>query len=141
MRPGISPAVYAATSESIALKESRRLMGHFGIRKPGKAPRVLVEIHVELENVADLSRMQALFPWPQLDELLSENWESINAAGRETLAQAIGRALFSLGFSALIVPSAQDRRGRNLVWFPENCQLTDQIEITGEQELLRWIAK
>lgn len=38
----------------------------------------------------------------------------MNAAGHETTAQAMGRALFELGFPALVSPSTRDRRGRNL---------------------------
>jgi RES domain-containing protein len=141
MRPGVTPAVYAASTEAIALKESRRPLKHFGIRKPLSAPRVVVEMMADLKSVADLSGIEAILPWPGLDELLAEDWERINLGGAETLSQAFGRALWKLGFSGLIVPSARDRRGRNLIWFPENLSIDDEVRISGETELDDWIAK
>ena len=142
MRPGVSPAVYAATSELIALKESRRTVDHFGIPSPKKnAPRMIVQLDAKLEGVADLCQMDAILPWPTQSELLAENWESQNEAGRETLAQAFGRALFALKLKGLIIPSARDRRGRNLIWFPENFEKSDQITIVGKDELENWIAR
>jgi len=141
MRPGVTPAVYAASTENIALKESRRTVRHYGIKKPRNQPRVIVEMEADLKRVADLSDIDDLLPWPTLDELLGEDWEAINSAGAETLSQAFGRALFSLDFSGLLVPSARDRRGRNLIWFPKNFQRDEQVVISGEAELDQWIAK
>ncbi len=109
MRPGLSPAVYAASTENIALKESRGNLRHFGVRKPAKTPRMIVQIDLRLVKVVDLTRLEEALAWPSLDELLSEKWESLNAAGKETLSQAFGRALFTLGFTGLIAPSARDR--------------------------------
>lgn len=141
MRPGVTPVVYASSTETVALKESRRPLKHFGIRKPRAAPRVLVELEADLEKVAELSAIDRLLPWPGLDELLAEDWEKINAGGAETLSQAFGRALWSLGFSGLVVPSVRDRRGRNLIWFPGNLGENDEIRISGESALRDWIAK
>jgi len=141
MRAGVTPAVYAASSESIALKESRRVVRYFGIKKPQNQPRVLVELQANLERVADLTKLDDHLSWPGIDELLTENWEQLNAGGKETLSQAFGRALFDLGFSGLLVPSARDRRGRNLIWFPENLRGNEKIRIIGRDELERWIAK
>lgn len=141
MRPALTPAVYASSTEAIALKESRRPLKHFGIHRPSSAPRVVVEMMADLKIVADLSGIDAVLPWPGLHELLAEDWERINSAGSETLSQAFGRALWKLRFSGLIVPSARDRRGRNLIWFPGNLSKNDEIRISGETELEDWIAK
>ena len=100
-----------------------------------------MELEADLERVADLTGIGERLLWPTVDELLAENWEALNAAGRETLSQAFGRALFDLDFSGLLVPSARDRRGRNLIWFPENLRGDEAIGIVGECELERWIAK
>lgn len=141
MRPMFTPAVYAASSELIALKEARRVVRHFGIHKPRNQPRVLVELEASLENVADLTRLEKHPLLPSIDELLGENWLQINERRAETLGQTFGRALFDLGFSGLLVPSARDRRGRNLIWFPKNLGGSERISIVGDQELERWIAK
>jgi hypothetical protein len=141
MRPDVTPAVYAASTEAIALRESRRVIRHFGIKKPHKQPRVLVELEAQLSRVADLTGIDDLLAWPTLGELLSENWEALNAAHKETLSQTFGRALFELGFSGLLAPSARDRRGRNLIWFPRNFGPGERVSIVGKEELERWIAE
>ena len=141
MAPGLTSAVYAASTEAIALKESRRLLRHFGIRKPRLHPKVIVEMEVTLKRVADLSLIDKILSWPTLEELLGEDWERINSRGVETLSQAFGRALWVSGHAGLLVPSTRDRRGRNLVWFPSNLAKDDAIRISGESELDDWIVK
>ncbi len=141
MRAGLTRAVYAASTEAIALKESRKVIRHFGIQQPLAAPRVIVEMWADLGPLADLANIDAILPWPSLDELLVEDWERINSGGFETLSQAFGRALWALRFAGLIVPSARDRRGRNLIWFPENLRSADGIRISGQTDLDDWIVK
>ncbi len=139
--PQFNDAVYASFSEVIALKESRRSFAYYGIKKPRKKPRIIVEIHCSLQHVANLEKLESVLNWPSLDELLEEDWEKINGQGSETLGQAVGRALFELVFEGLIVRSAVDRRGRNLVWFPANIQSESTVEISGKIELDDWIRK
>jgi RES domain-containing protein len=140
MRPNMTPVVYAAGSEAIALKESRRPFDYFGIRRPRQNPRVLVEIDIHFTNLADLRSLDRLTDWPALEELLNENWEKVNSTGAETLSQAVGRALFSLRFEGLLVPSSRDRRGLNVIWFPENLGRQAKLTISGESDLNRWLA-
>jgi hypothetical protein len=45
-----------------------------------------------------------------------------------------------LGFEGLIVPSAQDKRGRNLIWFPDQLLAESRISISGEKQLKQWLA-
>jgi hypothetical protein len=59
--------------------------------------------------------------------MLAENWESLNASRHESLSQAFGRALWQLGYAGLLVPSTRDRRGRNLIGFPDNFSSADRI--------------
>lgn len=63
----------------------------------------------------------------------------MNAAGHETTAQAMGRALFELGFPALVSPSTRDRRGRNLNAFPALLKDGD-LRIAHAEELEKWLA-
>jgi hypothetical protein len=42
---------------------------------------------------------------------------------REALTQAVGRIAFEAGLEGLLVPSAQVRKSKNLVVFPENLRL------------------
>jgi len=139
IRPGVTAVVHAASTEHLALKESRRPFTHYAIKKPRKKPRVIVEIEVALQRIADLSMLEKSLSWPLLDELIGEDWDKINARGMETLAQALGRALFELDFEGLAAPSARDRRGRNLIWFPDNLRPASRLRIASETELKRWL--
>lgn len=75
-----------------------------------------------------------------MKELLREDWEKLNSRGVETLAQAVGRAVFDLGFEGLIAPSAQDKRGRNLIWFPDQLLADSRISISAKEELKHFLA-
>lgn len=140
LRAGITPVVHGATSEALAIKESRAAFVYYGIQKPQKNPRVSVEIEISLHDVLNLCPVAPAFPNLTDPELLSEDWQKVNCQGKETLAQAIGRAAWVAGLEGLLVPSARDRRGRNLVWFPENIQPESGCAISGEKELKRWLA-
>ncbi len=139
MARGVTPVVYAASSEIIALKEARNNFSRHGI-KPRKHPRVIVELELQLQSVINLPDLLRNLPWPNLPELLQEDWTSVNDSGQETLSQATGRVLFELGFEAVRVPSARDGRGFNLFIFPETLQRGSQISIVGKEELEKWLA-
>ena len=55
--------------------------------------------------------------------------------GREALAQALGRIAFQEGLEGLLVPSAQARKGKNLVMFPENLQKGSSLAIQNADKL------
>ncbi len=140
MRRGLTPTVYASSSETIALKEALHNFGRYGI-KPRQKPRVLIDIEIELSSLVPMLPLLENLTWPSLKELLEEDWEAVNASGVESLSQAFGRALWELGYEGLRVPSARDRRGQNLIWFPERLKPNSKVTIVGEAELDRWIAK
>lgn len=140
IRPNYSRVVHAASTETIALIESRRAYANYGIKKPKKNPRVSVEISAELTRVIDLTKLEGVFDSPTVEELLCEDWVKLNCSGIETIAQAIGRGIHDLGFEGLIVPSVQDKRGRNLIWFPDKLFANSHISISGEEELKQWLA-
>jgi hypothetical protein len=56
--------------------------------------------------------------------------------GREALTQAIGRIAFEAGLEALFVPSAQARKGKNLVVVLDNLQKTSSLTIQNVGKLL-----
>lgn len=70
-----------------------------------------------------------------------EDWAKINEGGFETLAQAVGRALYNNRFAGLICNSAQDRRGRNIIWFPDSPGPPPVVQIVDGNELKNWFAK
>jgi RES domain-containing protein len=140
MRKGVTEMVHGASTEGLALKEARRPFDYFGIKRPRKRPRVSAEIHLRLGRVLAVERALDALPWPSMDELLAEDWEKVNASGHETLSQALGRSVWELGFEGMVVSSARDRRGRNVVWFPGSLEKDSECEISGERELNQWLA-
>lgn len=135
----VTPVVYVASSDSIALKEARNHFSRYGIQ-PRKHPRVIVELEVCLKAVVMLPELLQSLPWPRLEELMQEDWAAVNDSGQETLSQATGRALFELGYEAVRVPSARDGRGSNLFIFPEALRQGSALAITGKEELEKWLA-
>jgi RES domain-containing protein len=140
MQPNYCKAVHAASTETIALKESRRVYDYYGIHKPKNNPRVSVELHAQLSALLDLTRLHKVIDSPTIQEMLSEDWEKLNARGNETLAQAFGRAIRDLNYEGLIAPSSRDQRGRNLIWFPDDLRASSHIEISGKEKLKQWLA-
>ncbi|MDQ8194732.1 RES family NAD+ phosphorylase [Coraliomargarita sp. SDUM461004] len=140
MRPNNSRVMHAASTETLALKESRQAYDYYGIHKPRQNPRVSVELLVELQQVIDLRKLREILDSPTIEELLGEDWEKLNSSGVETLAQTVGRAIHDLGYEGLIAPSAKDRRGRNLIWFPDQLLSESRISISGEKQLEQWLA-
>lgn len=142
MLPRITKIFYAATTEAVAIKESRQNLTHFAILQTtrlGRKPRLVVEIQPRLQRIADLSILCRHLSWPAIDELLGENWESINARGTETLSQAAGRALWTLKVEGLVCPSSRDRRARNLICFRDRVS-PDRLSISHARELKKWLA-
>lgn len=141
MHAGITPVAHAALTEALAIKESRGVFQYYGIKRPRNNPRVSVEIEVRFNKVLRLAPAETVFPNLTTGELLSEDWEKVNGKGQETLAQASGRATWMSGLEAILVPSARDRRSRNIIWFPDNLQANSVCRISGRHELENWIAK
>jgi hypothetical protein len=107
---------------------------------PKNNPRVNVELIVRLSHVIDLTKLHSVLDSPTIQEMLCEDWEKLNARGNETIAQAFGRAIRDINAEGLITPSARDRRGRNLIWFPDDLHPKSQIQIVGKEKLEQWLA-
>lgn len=140
MQPNYCKVVHAASTETIALKESRRVYDYYGILKPRNNPRVSVKLIVQLSHLIDLTKLHGVVNSPTIKELLAEDWEKLNNRGNETLAQAFGRVIRDLNFEGLIAPSSRDQRGRNLIWFPDDLRADSRIEIVGKEKLKQWLA-
>lgn len=139
MRPAVTEVVHAASTESLALKESRRNLSYYAIGKPLPAPRASVGMELHLRKVLDLRQPERAMPTLILEELLSEDWRKLNAGGRESLGQAVGRAAWEAGLEGLLVPSAVDRRSRNLIWFPGSLGTGSGCVVSGRTELEQWL--
>ncbi|CAN5368625.1 hypothetical protein BH20VER3_BH20VER3_19750 [soil metagenome] len=71
------------------------------------------------------------------EELRAEDWRKIQEEGRESLTQAIGRAVFSVKGEGLLVPSARVPEGVNVVYFPENQGTGSRVRVLESEQLDR----
>ena len=70
-----------------------------------------------------------------LDRILNVDWRKEVAAGGRPITQTIGRAAWEIGLQGMIVPSAVDPKGHNLLVFTDNLQLNCEIEILHQDRL------
>jgi len=63
----------------------------------------------------------------------------MNAQGRETMGQALGRALFDARVEGFRVPSARVADAINLVIFPDKLRRTSRQQVLEETELKTWL--
>lgn len=118
--PSSFPSVYLSLDLDTAVKEVKGWLQYYGLPPESALPRVFTAVEVDLSEVLDLTngairqRFQV-----SLDRMTGEDWRRVNDRGKEALTQAVGRAAFQADFEGFLVPSAQDKKGQNLVVFPE----------------------
>ena len=118
---GLVRLSYASRTPETALLEALAHVRYYGLPLSKALPRVLVALRLRAKRVLDLRDgkiRKALI----LSEGLIKNldWRAGNQNGAEAATQAWGHALGTAGFEALIVPSAADSHGANVLIFPEN---------------------
>lgn len=133
--PGIR-AIYASLDPVTATKECYQEFARYGFRESEIRPRVFVGIKLKLNCLLDLTdaRIRRRLDF-RLTDLTRENWQAIQAGGEESWTQAIGRGAFTAEFEGLIAPSAIDRRGKNVIIFPNKLTSRSQIEAMAADEL------
>jgi RES domain-containing protein len=131
-RPGIA-TVYGSTTDTTALEECKAHDRYYGVETKG--PRLLVAVEAKLTRALDLTapairRAMGV----TLPELGAEDWRKLQAAGKESFTQAIGRAVAAAGGSGLLSRSAAVYRGVNVAVFPGVCA-TDRLEVVEGAKL------
>ena len=93
---------------------------YYGVPVEDAMPRTFVAIEVTVQALLDLRsgdvrrRLQV-----SLDRILTVDWRAEALTGREPVTQTIGRAAHAGPWEGLIVPSAADPDGHNLLIFPD----------------------
>ena len=136
--PGSFPAVYASLDKATAVAELDARARYYGLSADALQPSVLVAVEMRLQALVDLRQpavLTALGITP--DAIATCDWRAAQAAGREALTQALGRAAYENGLEALLVPSAQVPDGVNLVYFPGANRPGSTARIYHDAELIR----
>lgn len=133
-RPGIS-VIYASLDVITTTHEAYQNIDTFGFPMTAIQPRVMAGGKATFGKVLDLTdaKVRAKIGF-SLKELVDEDWEAIQANGKESWTQAIGRGCLTAGFEAILVPSVRNKNGKNIVIFADN--LTgNEIKILAPDKL------
>lgn len=119
-RPGIS-VIYASLDVITTTHEAYQNIDTFGFPLTTIQPRVMAGASAKFGKVLDLTdaKIRAKLGF-SLKELVAEDWETIQASGEESWTQAIGRGCLTAGFEAILVPSARNSKGKNILIFTAN---------------------
>ncbi|QDT80941.1 RES domain protein [Gimesia maris] len=129
-------AIYGSLSVQTAVSESYQTFNKFGFDKQSIRPRVIAGFEFKVKSLLDLTdasiRRKLGF---SLTELLEEDWQAIQDQGEESWTQAIGRGAYRSGFQGLLVQSARDRQGQNVVIYPDSIVSPSYIKLIAEDDL------
>src|SRR6185295_16482001 len=89
--PGSIRVLYCSLNPGTAAEESMRLFEAAGLKRATVKPRLIVGIRYRLKSVVELPKLIGVIQGADLAELMAEEWQKINARGRETQGQALGR--------------------------------------------------
>lgn len=129
-------AIYGSLTPQCALEETLAHARYYGLPINTSMPRTFVAIEARLSQVLDLtdgSMRQSL----RISErrLLECDWRADCTVGRVPITQQVGQFAALAGLEAILVRSAADVSGLNLVVFPENLRSTSRIEIVSPDRL------
>lgn len=118
-------ALYTSATAETAEAEGDHLISLQPV--PPRASRTIYELEVDIANLLDLTADASLSAVGiSEDDLDAIPWEQ---------CQRIGGAVAWLGHDGLLVPSARDRRGNNLVIFTSNQPPEAEIQVCGQREI------
>ena len=111
---------------------------YFGFPAHSAMPRTFVAIHASLGRTIDLTRGEIRHHLRvSLRRLIDTDWRAEVSAGRLPITQAVGVAASTVALEAMVVPSAAEVGGRNLVIFPDNLLPASRLEILNPKRLGR----
>jgi RES domain-containing protein len=128
-------AIYLSLDLMTAVKESYQAFLESGFNSSSIRPRVMAGAELNVRSLLDLTdaKIRKVLGFTLVD-LTGEDWHAIQDEGEESWTQAISRGAKLAGFEGLIVPSARNHRGKNVVLFPENLP-PGSVELMAKKEL------
>ena len=136
---GVARLSYTALAPETALAEALANVRYYRLPAAKALPRVLVALRLTAKRVLDLRDGNARKTLGlSMKTITSLDWRAENRNGSEAVTQAWGRAFAAAGFEAVIVPSAADPGGGNMLVFPENLQPGSHFEVDTE---IKWPLK
>lgn len=133
--PGLA-TVYASLTPETAMAESLAQHRYYGLAISSALPRTFVALEIKLQAIVDFR-----FGWIRkklgvsFQRMVSIDWRGESKKKKTPITQILGKAGSECGFEGLIVPSAADPHGHNLVLFPNNLGGMDQITVINSHQL------
>ena len=129
--------VYTSLTPETATLEALAHFRHYGLPVADALPRVLAAAQVVLQRVLDLTDAKVRRTLKiSVADILEADWRAEAEAGREALPQAIGRLAWNAKWEGLLVPSAPDPKGTNLIVFPGNLDAPRTYLVIVNRDLL-----
>jgi RES domain-containing protein len=126
---GIMPAVYASTDPATLAAELNYKGLRYGWTQADFHAQLRVGMRWELQAVVDLTAGPTLRALRVTRAtIIGVDWLADQTAGREPVTQAVARAAFENMAEGLVVPSARQPGGVNVVLFP--CHRRDGTVLT-----------
>jgi len=129
--------VYTSLTPETATREALAHFRHYHLPVEDALPRVLAAARTVLKRVLDLTdaKVRKVLHVSRAD-LVEADWRAAVAAGEEALPQALGRLAWNAKWEGLLVPSAADPAGTNLIIFKGNLDEPDSYLIVINRDLL-----
>jgi RES domain-containing protein len=128
--------VYASLTPETAMAETLAHNRYYGVPIEDAMPRTFVAIEVTLRIVLDLRsgdlrrRLRV-----SEDAVIAVDWRAEVKAGREPITQRLGRAAHTGPWEGLIVPSAADPDGHNLLILPDKLDPDSGMKVVNADKL------
>jgi RES domain-containing protein len=121
------PTVYVSDSPEAALQEYLARARRMKLPDHRCLPMQMVGIRIKVANILDVtdSKIDAVVKPILVTEKI--HWRAVQSK-REAVSQAIGRALYEIGFAGLITSSQALAGGKTIVIFPEKLRATDTLK-------------
>ena len=130
---------YTALDPHTALSEALAHVNYYRLPMAKALPRVLVALRLKAKRVTDLRDGNIRKALRLSEETITNlDWRAENQNGSEAVTQAWGRVFAEAGFEAVVVPSAANPGGANVLIFPENLQLSSSFDVDSE---IQWPGK
>jgi len=112
---------YTALAPETALAEALAHVRYYNLPTSKALPRVLVALRLKVSRALDLRDGQVRKALVLSEDTIKNlDWREENQHGREAVTQAWSAVIALCGFEAVIVPSAADPGGTNVVVYPGN---------------------
>jgi len=132
---GTTKLSYTSLTPETAMAEALAHVRYYHLPKSKALPRVLVALDLKASRALDL-RTSAVRKALKLSEdvIRRGDWRRDNRTGAEAFTQAWGFAFAEAGFETIIVPSAADEKGTNVLVYPDNLLASSSFHVKKPPE-------